>query len=332
MTSSTSTSPRLAKTSGRGYVDSIHRDVGCKPSYIGSHVVDGASNAGASVEELQWLTSESRPQKILAEKCDAHKASTTANQSSGTSKHVTNINPEMGTSLTKLHGWLGKFSNSSQRKGVLKNAQQEKEREKTVRIDSAVITRWKSRHTETMCANSNQLDLDTTIRRLVTEHGVDEKLYKENIGNLDAILITRSDWELYHQYESGMQPLNTFITVAQTAQVFVHMELFECALAREGLGAQFFLMYENLSVKQGAKDLTKRELSEVVTADDFIFNAGNKYAKDYESKNDHSMRDEIAICRRAAWRLLGVRMGIVERTDLVGRNPKKSVELVRRNI
>ena len=52
---------------------------------------------------------EGRPPEVLAgevhaEKCDAHKASTTANQSSGTSKHVININPEMGTSLTKLHG------------------------------------------------------------------------------------------------------------------------------------------------------------------------------------------------------------------------------------
>ena len=215
--------PKTGENIGK-WLDSIRRDVVWKPSYIGSHVVDGMSNAGASVEELQWLTSGSRPQKIVAEKCNAHKASTTANQSSGKSTHATNINPDMGASLTKLHTWLGKFSNSSARKGVLENAQQEQKRENTVRIDSAIVTRWKARHTETVCANSNQLDLNTTIRRLATAHGVDEGLYKKNIRTLGSVLITESDWELYQQYELAMQPLNTFITVCQTAQVFVHME------------------------------------------------------------------------------------------------------------
>ena len=42
------------------YLDNIHVDAGCKASYIGSHIVDGALNAGASVEELEWQTSDDR--------------------------------------------------------------------------------------------------------------------------------------------------------------------------------------------------------------------------------------------------------------------------------
>ena len=74
-----------------------------------------------------------------------------------------------------------------------------------------------------------------------------------------------------------MQPLNNFITVAQTSQVFVHMELFECAISREALEAPFFLMYYNVSQKQDANDLTKRELSEVVTAAEFLFKSGTSF-------------------------------------------------------
>ena len=39
-------------------MEDIHKAVGCKPEYIGSHNVDGASNADASVENLEWETSD----------------------------------------------------------------------------------------------------------------------------------------------------------------------------------------------------------------------------------------------------------------------------------
>ena len=320
--------PKTGENIG-AWLNAIHNDVGCKPSYIGSHVVDGASNAGASVEELQWHTSSERPQKIVAEKCDAHKASTTANQASGTSGHSTNLNPLMEQSLTKLHTWLGKFTMSSARKNVLRNVRNENNREKTVRIDAAVVTRWKARHTETVCANCNQLDLDTTIKRLVTSSGVDAKLYHENIDDLDAVLLTDPDWKLYQQYESAMQPLNDFITICQTSQVFMHMELFECASVMEKLSSKFFLMYGNPSVVPGAKDLTNRELSEVVTEETFIFQS-NSFSEAYESKTQHDMLEEIAIARRVAWRFFGLRMGLMKRTQFIHRGEtKKSNSVVR---
>ena len=37
-----------------------HAQVGIKADHIGSHTVDGASNAGSSVRNLQWNTSNSR--------------------------------------------------------------------------------------------------------------------------------------------------------------------------------------------------------------------------------------------------------------------------------
>ena len=97
--------PKTGENIGR-WLGDIHHGVGCKPDYINSHTVDGASNAEASVDTLVWETSEARSQKIIADKCDAHKISTTADQASGVSGHVRNLNPSMGTCLNLLHYWL----------------------------------------------------------------------------------------------------------------------------------------------------------------------------------------------------------------------------------
>ncbi len=42
------------------WLEKIHADVGMEPSHIGSHNVDGASNAGKSVETLKLITSNRR--------------------------------------------------------------------------------------------------------------------------------------------------------------------------------------------------------------------------------------------------------------------------------
>ena len=44
--------PKTVQNVGN-YLDNIHVDAGCTASYIGSHIVDGISNAVASVEELE---------------------------------------------------------------------------------------------------------------------------------------------------------------------------------------------------------------------------------------------------------------------------------------
>ena len=74
------------------WLHKTHASVGCEPSFIGTVVVDGASNAGKSVERLEFLTQDERPQKIVVEKCSAHKVNTTAVQLSGTSTHKYNLN------------------------------------------------------------------------------------------------------------------------------------------------------------------------------------------------------------------------------------------------
>ena len=129
---------------------------------------------------------------------------------------------------------------------------------------------------------------------------------------MEAVKLNESDWELYQQYELAMVPENNFITVTQTAKVFVHMELFECARAREGLQSSYFLMYGNVSAKQGTKDLTKRELNQLVTTEDFAFLSNNEHAKAYANLKEHTMRNEIQIGQRVAWRFLGIRPGMVE--------------------
>ena len=118
----------------------IHHSVGCKPPFIGGHTVDGASNAGSSVEHLEWLTEDGRPQKILAKCCDAHKINTEATKGSGTSTHVYNLNPDCGKSLTKLHVSLVQTKSSGTRTVVYDDVQKEHGREKTKTLDFLVIT------------------------------------------------------------------------------------------------------------------------------------------------------------------------------------------------
>ena len=103
--------------------------------------------------------------------------------------------------------------------------------------------------------------------------------------------------------------MSNFITVTQTAKVFVHMEIFECARAMEGLQSSYFLVYENVSAKQGTKDLLKRELNQLVTTEDFSFSSNNEHAEAYENLEEHTMRNEIEIARQVAWRFLGIRFG-----------------------
>ena len=46
------------------WLDLCHGNTSIKPDYIGSHVVDGAGNAGASVATLELVTSDERSQKL----------------------------------------------------------------------------------------------------------------------------------------------------------------------------------------------------------------------------------------------------------------------------
>ena len=104
------TQPKTGELIGN-WLEECHNAVGCKPGYITSHIVDGAANAAKSLQSLQWNTSKERPQKIVADGCDAHKINTIAGMASGTSKHADNLNPTLGKNLSLLHIWLGRFSN-----------------------------------------------------------------------------------------------------------------------------------------------------------------------------------------------------------------------------
>ena len=102
-------------------MEDIHTYVGCKPEYIGSHNVDRALNDGASVENLEWETSDGLSQKIVDHACDSHKCNISAGQASGTISHKRNLNPELGTTLNKIYDWLANISCNVQRTTVLVN-------------------------------------------------------------------------------------------------------------------------------------------------------------------------------------------------------------------
>ena len=132
--------PKTGENIGE-WLQESHRRVSCKPDAIGSHTFDGAANARSSVNHLQWHTEKQRSQKVIADCCDAHNISTSATQASGTSKHVTNLNPHLGASLTLLHNCVTMIHNFKAPKDVYQNVQKEHGREKAPRLAPSVLTR-----------------------------------------------------------------------------------------------------------------------------------------------------------------------------------------------
>ena len=104
-------------------MEDIHKAVVCKPYYIVSHTVVGASNAGSYVDTLEWETSYGQSHNIVADACDYHKCNTSAGQDFDTSSHRINLNPELDTPLNKIHDWLTKIICNGQRMPVLDNTQ-----------------------------------------------------------------------------------------------------------------------------------------------------------------------------------------------------------------
>ena len=49
-----------------------HTCVECEPSFVGSHVVDGARNPDKSIEDLRLRAIDARYGMILTEKYDSH--------------------------------------------------------------------------------------------------------------------------------------------------------------------------------------------------------------------------------------------------------------------
>ena len=182
------------------WLDDAHAIIGCKPAFIGSPTVDGAANAGKSVEILKLQTKDDRAAQIVTSKCDAHQVNTTGTRALGTSAHKFNLNQDLGTALTLLHTNLVRVCRSVKRLEVVKNVQKEHNRTKTIVLGSAVKTLWNSEHEETRGANINQQDLHIALDRMISSNVVDKDLYEENRNNLAKVKPTKENWFIYHQY------------------------------------------------------------------------------------------------------------------------------------
>ena len=62
-------------------------------------------------------------------------------------------------------------------------------------------------------------------------------------NNLEGNIFQPDEWIIYHQYESGLEPLREYRTFSQSSKVIVHIELFDGQRAMERLSQQFFEMY-----------------------------------------------------------------------------------------
>ena len=293
------------------WLSDIHGDLSIKPSYMGTHVVDGAADANSSVKELTVTLAGDSPREMTTAKCDSHQVNTSGRRASGTSSHVKNINPELGRSLQKLHSATGRITRSGTRQKVLQNVRNERKREKYARILHAVRTRWNSDAMETSSAASNQSDLSVAIERMVSASGEDKELYREHRNKLDDIIPTSHDWTLYCQYECGLNPLKVFSEFTQGAYVIVHMELFKSKVCLELLRRKYFEMFKNVSaVEPPVEDLTSRPLNQLVEHVDFTLEGDQRD----KFEKVHVMEDAIVRARRIAYRQLSDRLLYKNRT------------------
>ena len=62
-----------------------------------------------------------------------------------------------------------------------------------------------------VCASQDQLDLHTAFQNTNCEGGIDKELYLDYVNNLDAVLPTDHDRNLWMQYAAEMMFVNFFI-------------------------------------------------------------------------------------------------------------------------
>ena len=134
----------------------------------------------------------------------------------------------MGDTLNKIHDWITKIIRNGQFMTVLVNFQKEHKKENCACVQAEVLNFCNSRYDETRSANMNHIGLDISIRRMVCPGGVDVDLYDEynRKYKLHNIVIQADEWDLYQQYESGLQSLRYYSLFTQHSTVIVHRELF----------------------------------------------------------------------------------------------------------
>ena len=249
--------PKTGRNIGM-WLDNTHERHGIKPDHLGSHIVDGAANAGKSVRCLELTTSNERSQKMTKGTCDSHSCNTSSGIASGTSDHKVSSNPELGSSLDLIHAWLTRIRNNGEQRKVLNNVRVENGREVFESVKNSQATRWNSRYYEARCANLNQTDLATVISRLTAKGGVDDKLKSKNDedDNVPSKIPEEYDWLTWWQYEGAMMPMYRFSMHTQSSSVTFHCSLFEAKRQLEQLQAPWFEMYENVSALTGENRAT----------------------------------------------------------------------------
>ena len=162
---------------------------------------------------------------------------------------------------------------------------------------------------------------------MVCVRGVDEKLYAEcqKKDDFAEAYFSNDQWCNYQQYEPALQPLKDFSQFCQSSKVIVQWELFEAHRALEDLSAQYFTMYENMSMRgqftdRMECDLTKRDLKHLVIAADFAWPVKlpeSEYVQKFKGLEENEMYESIQLARQLAWRNLALRLGFVARTNTI---------------
>ena len=160
--------------------EDAHRVVGCLPSYIGGHMVDGTSNGRKVVQELKWNTGHEKTTQIVSSKCDAHQINTMEKRASGPSAHKINLNPELWVLLTLLHTTLNCVTNSAAQMTMYGGVQKEYKYKVSPTLATTMKTHWNSEHKEADITATNQDNLYTTLDQMIFETGIDCELFKTN--------------------------------------------------------------------------------------------------------------------------------------------------------
>ena len=239
-------SPHTGKAIGEWMV-AEHAAKGLLPNYVGYHCTDGASNAVASANEYELITSINRDNPINHQKCLAHQTNRSAKYASGTGDYKTNSNPRLSQVLLKAHTLIARIHRSSAQLKIIKDIQVAAKRLVVVLPSPSVATRWDSTNKEVASLNRIMGDVSKGLNVMI--HGMDSgKLMKD--GNLHPVTdftFTPTDKLILRQFECASEPCVLLSKFYQINGATSHETIFVTTAYIAMMRMTHFVMFDDIS-------------------------------------------------------------------------------------
>ena len=162
---------------------------------------------------------------IFSAKFDYHQIKTIGKKAYRMSSYKVTLNSELGKHITHFHTFLVRLGRYGTRMKVFDNVRKQTHLKSSLDLTTGVITRWNSYHLEQSIASENHSYLEIALKRMICPTDINSDFYTYRWQNLGVVLPSIIDWDVYHQYESTVQPLKQYSEFSQGAMVMFHNEL-----------------------------------------------------------------------------------------------------------